>query len=147
MRNYIHCHGFTQLFKYYCNKDKIYYNQFNGLDRSLLVKHLELKIYTTLGYIVSLILLNLGHVFRFRIVSWRCEIQKDKWNNITKSCVYLQYITTCSRTYPDVNINFNNESALLFSWNRKIGEQFYSWKWENTSCYWNVQSQNVMSRL
>ena len=27
------------------------------------------KIYTTLGYIVSLILLNLGHVFRFRIVS------------------------------------------------------------------------------
>ena len=26
-----------------------------------------LKIYTTLGYIVSLILLNLGHVFRFRI--------------------------------------------------------------------------------
>ena len=28
-----------------------------------------LKIYTTLGYIVSLILLNLGHVFRFRIVS------------------------------------------------------------------------------
>ena len=29
----------------------------------------QLKIYTTLGYIVSLILLNLGHVFRFRIVS------------------------------------------------------------------------------
>ena len=26
----------------------------------------NLKIYTTLGYIVSLILLNLGHVFRFR---------------------------------------------------------------------------------
>ena len=26
-----------------------------------------MKIYTTLGYIVSLILLNLGHVFRFRI--------------------------------------------------------------------------------
>ena len=30
---------------------------------------LPLKIYTTLGYIVSLILLNLGHVFCFRIVS------------------------------------------------------------------------------
>ena len=29
----------------------------------------NMKIYTTLGYIVSLILLNLGHVFRFRIVS------------------------------------------------------------------------------
>ena len=27
-----------------------------------------MKIYTTLGYVVSLILLNLGHVFRFRIV-------------------------------------------------------------------------------
>ena len=38
-----------------------------------------MEIYTTLGYIVSLILLNLGHVFRFRIISrmcqygWRCE--------------------------------------------------------------------------
>ena len=32
-----------------------------------------LKIYTTLGYIVSLILLNLGHVFRFRIVSRMCS--------------------------------------------------------------------------
>ena len=30
------------------------------------------KIYTTLGYIVSLILLNLEHVFRFRIVSRMC---------------------------------------------------------------------------
>ena len=33
----------------------------------------NLKIYTTLGYIVSLILLNLGHVFRFRIVSRMCS--------------------------------------------------------------------------
>ena len=32
-------------------------------------RNFVLKIYTTLGYIVSLILLNLGHVFRFRIVS------------------------------------------------------------------------------
>ena len=31
-----------------------------------------MKIYTTLGYIVSLILLNLGHVFCFRIVSRMC---------------------------------------------------------------------------
>ena len=31
-----------------------------------------MKIYTTLGYIVSLILLNLGHVFRFCIVSRMC---------------------------------------------------------------------------
>ena len=30
--------------------------------------NLNLKIYATLGYIVLLILLNLGHVFRFRIV-------------------------------------------------------------------------------
>ena len=30
-------------------------------------------IYTTLGYIVSQILLNLGHVFRFRIVSCMCQ--------------------------------------------------------------------------
>ena len=30
---------------------------------------LNLKMYTTLDSIVSLILLNLGHVFRFRIVS------------------------------------------------------------------------------
>ena len=33
-----------------------------------------LKIYTTLGYIVSLILLNLGHMFRFRIVSRMCQL-------------------------------------------------------------------------
>ena len=33
---------------------------------------LNLKIYTTLAYIVSLILLNLGHVFRFRISSAVC---------------------------------------------------------------------------
>ena len=35
----------------------------------------NLKIYTTLGYIVSLILLNLGHVFRFRIISRMCLIR------------------------------------------------------------------------
>ena len=35
----------------------------------------NLKIYTTLGYIVSLILLNLGHVFRFRIVSRKCHLR------------------------------------------------------------------------
>ena len=29
---------------------------------------LTMKIYTTFGYIVSLILLNLAHVFRFRTV-------------------------------------------------------------------------------
>ena len=34
------------------------------------------KLYTTLGYIVSLILLNLGH---------------NNVTNITKSCVYLQF--------------------------------------------------------
>ena len=39
---------------------------FNGLDWSLLVKHLELKIHTTLGYIVSLILLNLGYVKQYK---------------------------------------------------------------------------------
>ena len=33
---------------------------------------------TTLGYIVSLILLNLGHVFRFRIVSRMCDNAKAK---------------------------------------------------------------------
>ena len=31
---------------------------------------LNLKIYTTLGYIVSLILLNLGHVYIFKL--WNC---------------------------------------------------------------------------
>ena len=41
-----------------------------------------LKTYTTLGYIVSLILLNLGHVFRFRIVNRAkakhvCQVQED----------------------------------------------------------------------
>ena len=50
----------------------------------------ELKIYTALGYIVSLILLNLGHVFRFRIVSRTHMADDDLWNNVTKSCVYLQ---------------------------------------------------------
>ena len=53
-----------------------------------LLNTIMLKIYTTLGYIVSLILLNLGHVFRFGIVS---RVQEDKWNNITKSCVNRQF--------------------------------------------------------
>ena len=39
---------------------------------------LKLKIYTTLGYIVSLILLNLGHVFRFHIVSWKKKDHRVK---------------------------------------------------------------------
>ena len=37
-----------------------------------------MKIYTTLGYIVSLILLNLGHVFSFRIVS--VVYKEINWN-------------------------------------------------------------------
>ena len=54
---------------------------------------LNLKIFTTLDYIVSQILLNLRHVFRFRIVgtqsyvSTYAWVQEDSWNNITKSCV------------------------------------------------------------
>ena len=40
----------------------------------LLKLSLKLKIYTTLGYIVSQIPLNLGHVFRFRIVSRMCRV-------------------------------------------------------------------------
>ena len=40
---------------------------------------LWLKTYTTLGYIVS----QAKHV---------SQVQKDLWNNITKSCVYLQFI-------------------------------------------------------
>ena len=38
---------------------------------------INLKIYTTLGYIVSLILLNLGHVFRFRIVSHMYQLEEE----------------------------------------------------------------------
>ena len=66
--------------------------------------NLKLEIHTTLDCIVSLILLNLGHVFRFRIVSdavmmiltkrkWNTcpKFKRNKWNNITKSCVYLQF--------------------------------------------------------
>ena len=56
--------------------------QFSGLDWSLLVKHLELKIHISLDYIVSLILLNLGHVFRFRMsfsyVTYDCPCPKFK---------------------------------------------------------------------
>ena len=37
-----------------------------------------MKIYTTLGYIVSLILLHLEHVFRFRIVSRIFKIVSSK---------------------------------------------------------------------
>ena len=36
-----------------------------------------LKKYTTLGYIVSLILLNFRHVFRFRIVSRICQLEEE----------------------------------------------------------------------
>ena len=50
---------------------------FNGLDWSLLVIHLKLKIRTTLGYIVSLILLNVGHVFHFRFVSRMCQLDEE----------------------------------------------------------------------
>ena len=39
--------------------------------------HVIMKIYTTLGYIVSRILLNLGRVFRFRIVSRMCQLEKE----------------------------------------------------------------------
>ena len=38
---------------------------------------LNLKIYTTLGYIVSLIPLNLEHVFRFRIVNRMCQLKEE----------------------------------------------------------------------
>ena len=50
------------------------WNHFVGLDWSLLVKYLELKIYTILGYIVSLILLNLGHDAKAKQMS---QIQED----------------------------------------------------------------------
>ena len=40
-------------------------------------------MYTTLGYIVSLILLNLGHVFAFRIVSrmWHIRLGETRVPN------------------------------------------------------------------
>ena len=45
---------------------------YGKLEKSLGTTKLQcLKIYTTHGYAVPLILLNLGHVFRFRIVSHR----------------------------------------------------------------------------
>ena len=44
-----------------------------------------LKIYTTLGYIVSLILLNLGHVFRFRIVSRMCEFGRRRFTEVNSN--------------------------------------------------------------
>ena len=56
------------------------------------IKHLS-KICTTLGYIVSQILLNLGHVFHFHNVNPMChvfQVQEDLWNDITKSCAFLQ---------------------------------------------------------
>ena len=37
----------------------------------------KLKTHTTLGYIVSLILLNLGHVFCFCIVSCMCQLEEE----------------------------------------------------------------------
>ena len=49
----------------------------------------KLKIYTTLGYIVSLITLNLGHVFHFCICVDIRDICVDIYN-IIKSCVYLR---------------------------------------------------------
>ena len=45
-----------------------------------------MKIYTTLGYIVSLILLNLGHVFRFRIT---CPKFKRISETIEPRVVYI----------------------------------------------------------
>ena len=44
------------------------------------MEDMYLKIYTTLGYIVSLIDAKAKHV---------SQVQEDLWNNITKSCVYL----------------------------------------------------------
>ena len=55
-----------------------------------------LKIYTTLSNIVSQIRLNLGHVFQTHTADDAkakhvSQIQEDLWNNITKSCVNLQF--------------------------------------------------------
>ena len=48
---------------------------------------LNLKIRTTLGYIVSLTLLNLDRLILLGHVS---QVQEDYWNSITKSCVHFQ---------------------------------------------------------
>ena len=62
---------------------------------------LTLKIYTTLGCIVSLILLNLEDSRGFKRIEEDSKgfkrMQEDQLNNITKSCVYLQIInSTCT---------------------------------------------------
>ena len=62
---------------------------------------LKLKIYTTLGCIVSLILLNLGHVFRYRIVSRMCQSCVPSSRGLVKQynqelCIYLSIVQLCT---------------------------------------------------
>ena len=59
-----------------------------------------MKICTTLGYIVSLILLKLGHVFRFRIVSRMC---------------FQSVFTYCFHLPRSIN-EFQKEIGLVTSW-------------------------------
>ena len=56
---------------------KLLENIFKWDEHEDYTRYIILKIYTTLGYIVSLILLNLGHVFRFRIVSRMCQLEEE----------------------------------------------------------------------
>ena len=65
------------LFLYYCFAFIVKPKNFVTWIRSTTDQLSFFKIYATLGYIVSLILLNLGHVFRFRfrIVSRMCHIR------------------------------------------------------------------------
>ena len=53
----------------------VYLDPFRSPFHALILSYL--KIYTTLGYIFSLILLNLGHVFRFSIVSPMYQLEEE----------------------------------------------------------------------
>ena len=59
--------------------------QFNGLDWSLLVKHLEFEeVHNSWLYTAN--------DAKAKHVS---QAQEDSWNNITKSCVYIQITSLC----------------------------------------------------
>ena len=61
-----------------------------------------MKIHTTLGYIVSL-----------------SQVQEDKWNNITKSCVYRHFKTLLENTFTFVAFELSTTWVYVFQSHRR----------------------------
>ena len=78
-----------RVFEVLCGEQEV--SQFNGLNWSLLVKHLEFEDMHNSWLYCFTNPLELGtRVSLLALAKHVSKVQEDKWNNITKSCVYLQ---------------------------------------------------------